>query len=327
MFALCAAVILASRAAGSEPRVVIVETKDAPSLPGLAAQVQLHAGRAVAVTTTQERSEGSLTFTARASQIVDEHDATIVVWVAAIEGADASQRSFLVYAAGRWPGRALIELVRLDAQTPAGEIERTVALKISGLFDTIIAPRPIGVALGVPVSGGWRSKWRLEVSGSIVRESGDRGADGRLALSIDRRWCRDDWTIAAGLGAHWQPSGAIHGDAGVVSINELGPELFVTGGHRLGSWSLFARPHLSASWLLADGTSRNGPRGSATVFSPSIGLDVGATWALSDTVELVIAVGADSAVIQQEFLVDGTITADLRHTRANVTLGVSIPLR
>lgn len=115
--AFCAAAILASRAAGAEPRVLIVETRDAPSLPGLAGQVQLHAGRAVAVTTTRAPDEDALGFAARAPQLVDEHDATIVVWVASIRGTGATERTFLVYAAGKWPGRAMIELVRLDAQT------------------------------------------------------------------------------------------------------------------------------------------------------------------------------------------------------------------
>lgn len=325
--ALCVAVIFASRAAGAESRVVIVETKDAPSLPGLVGQVQLHAGRDVAVTTIREPSEDSLVLAARASQLVSEHDATIVVWVAAVSGEDASQRTFLVYAAGRWPGRALIELVQIDAQTPASEIERTVALKISGLFDTIVAPRPLGAALGIAVDGGWRSTWRLEAAGSMVLEHGDRRAGGRLALAIDRRWSRGDWAVAAGLGAHWQPSGAIHGDAGVVSVDELGPDLFATGEHRLGSWILFGRPHLSGSLLLAGGTSRSGARGTATVFSPSVGLEVGARWALSDTIQLVLALGGDGALIRQQFLVDGAITADLGQARGTVTVGVSLPLR
>jgi hypothetical protein len=319
---LCAAVWLAARVAGAEPRVVLVETKDSPQLPGLAAEVQLHAGRGVVVTTTRDADEGSTVFAARAAQLVAEQGATIVVWVSAVD-----ERTFLVYAAGRWPGRALIELVRLDAATPPNEIERTVALKIAGLFDTILAPRPLGAALGVPIDAGWLSSWRLDVSGSIVAEAGDRSRDGRLAVAIDHRWSVDDWAIAAGLGAHWQPSGTIRGAGGTVSIEEVGPDVFVAGEHRLGAWTLFARPHLSASLLLADGTGRSGAHGSATVFSPSLGVDAGARWALSDMVELVLAVGFDDALIRQQFVVDGMITADLRNARASATLGVSVPLR
>jgi hypothetical protein len=47
----------------------------------------------------------------------------------------------------------------------------------------------------------------------VVREAGDRRLDGRLAAAADRRWALRGWSIAAGLGVHWQPSGAIEAAA------------------------------------------------------------------------------------------------------------------
>lgn len=321
------ALILGTRIAAAEPVVVIVETADSPTLPALAAQVQLHAGRPISVAIVQDRAETSTTLAARASQIVAEHGATVVVWVAASEGNAASERTFLVFAAGRWPGRALIELVRIDGGTPTGDVERTVALKIAGLLDIVTAPRPIGAALGVPVDRTRVGTWRLDVVSSIVREAGDRGTDGRISAGVDHRWQLGDYSLASGIAAHWQPSGVIDGTAGRVSINELGLDAALTGERAFGNWSLLVRPHVSTSFLLATGASLDGRTGSLDVFSPSVGLDVGARWAVSDTVALVLSVGEDTALIQQRFLVDVVVVADLKHARASLMFGISIPLR
>lgn len=322
--ALCA-VMLIARAVTAEPLVLIVETRDAPALPGLPAQVQLHAGRPVTVSTLQQPELGSMTFAERASEIVSEQDASIVVWVAAVEGGDATQRTLLVFAAGRWPGRALIELVRLDANTPPGEVERTVALKVAGLFDTLTTATPIGTALGVaPVS---IARWRLELDGAVVAERGDRSVDGRVAVGIDRRWDLGGWVVAAGLGAYWQPSGTISAAPGSVSMNELGPSAAVAIERPLGSTTLFARSELLASVLLADGRSSQGAEGSATVFSPSAGARLGLRWHMSDSLELAISAGAEAAFTRQQFLVNGEQAADLRTGRIVVAAGLSVPLR
>jgi hypothetical protein len=325
--ALCTTLILIARDAGAGPRVVIVETRDAPALPALAAQVQLHAGQAVSISTIRDPSEGSATFAARASQVVDEQDAAIVVWMAAVESEDASRRTFLVYAAGRWPGRALIELVRLDARTPPEEIERTIALKIGELVDAARAPRPLGAALGVPVDRSRPARWRLDLVGALVREAGDRRFDGRLAAVVDRCWSLRGWIVAAGIGPYWQPSSAIEAEAGRVALREVGLGLSVAGERRVGAGLVFVRPRASATLLLVDGTSTGGERGSADVFSPFLGIDMGARWLLSDTLQLVVAGGIEAALIQQRFLLDGRVAADLRRTRVALALGLSIWLR
>jgi hypothetical protein len=324
MSALCAAMLMVG-VVSADPRVVIIETRDAPALPGLAGQVQLHAGRPVVVSTLSQPEYSSMTFAERAAAIVNEQDASIVVWVAAVDGGDATQRTLLVFAAGRWPGRALIELVRLDASTPAGEVERTVALKIAGLFDTLTTAKPIGAALGVsPVS---IARWRIELDGAIVVERGDRNVDGRVAIGIDHRWAIGDWIVAAGIGAYWQPSSTISAEPGFVSIDELGPIAAVAIERQLGSFTLFARPQLHGSVLLAEGRSTTGAEGSATVFSPSAGAQLGLRWHMSDSLELALGAGVEAAFTKQQFLVNGEQAADLRTGRAIVQVGLSVPLR
>jgi hypothetical protein len=320
---VCVALTLFARLAASDPRVVIVETQDGPALPALATQVQTYAGRSIAVSTVRDDGTSS-TFASRASRVVEERDATVVVWVAVVAADVGGDRTFLVYAAGRWPGRALIELVRIDGRTEPGDVERTIALKIAALLDAVTAVRPMGAALGVPTN---HTRWRADVAGSIVHEAGDRDWDGRLSMGVDRRSRFGDWSLAIGIGSHWQPSSTIEGERGYVSLDEVGLELNIAAERTFGSWTLFGRPHVSGSLLIARGTSVDGPTGSATLFSPSAGVDVGARWSVSDTIQLVVACTLDVAWFQQRLLVDGVVTADLQYARFGLALGLSIPLR
>src|SRR5262252_9434432 len=85
----------------ARPTIAIIATRDAPELPGLAAQVELHASGRAAVELQAEPEADPLTFAERASELVASGRAAIVVWIAPVE------RGFLVFVAGRWTGRAL----------------------------------------------------------------------------------------------------------------------------------------------------------------------------------------------------------------------------
>src|SRR5262245_1572386 len=108
VFVLASLASLAS-VAGAAPTVALVETRGAPVLAALASEIELHAGRAVAGRTVAPRDAEPMEFGDRAAQLVASGEATVVVWIAPVE------RGFLVLAAGAWPGRALVELVRIDA--------------------------------------------------------------------------------------------------------------------------------------------------------------------------------------------------------------------
>ena len=322
-----ATIVLAARAAAAESRVVIVETKDAPVLPALAVQVRTYAGRPVAITVVRNEAAASATFAADAAKVVEEYDASIVVWVAAVPTAATDERVFLVYAAGRWPGRALIELIRFDITSAPEEVERTIALKIAGLLDSVTAARPAGASLGVATDPQPAARWRVDTEGSFIRESGDRAWDGRITARVGRATRLAPWSITPSIAAHWQPSSAMHGEQGDVALDEIGGTLGLELGRSFGPWTLFAEPRGSACLGLARGTSRTGATGSATILTPVLGLDVGARWAVSDTVQLVIRVGPELALIHQRLLVDGVVTADLQRFRLGLGLGLSIPFR
>src|SRR5206468_486081 len=146
-----------------------------------------------------------LTFAGRAAAIVEGQD-RIVIWIA------RAGDGYLVFAAGPWPDRALIELVRVDASIDATELERTLALKIAGLVDALEVLRTAKPAAPdvqpVPTVPTPR-RWVIEVAGGAARDAHERGTDPRTALGIGVRWRRDEWSVSAGLALHWQPSGTI----------------------------------------------------------------------------------------------------------------------
>lgn len=303
----------------AEPRVVIVERPDV-ALPGLAVKVGLHGRERITLTTIAAPADGSPVAT-HASDIVVSHDATLVVWVEVAPITTEHRRTYIVYVAGRWPDRALIELVRVDAATPASELERIIALKVVGLLDFVLVPRHTATALGVPSSSLLRvDQWRFGLGADAMMSTGDRGLAAGPALFVERRW-RGDWDVSVHAAARMLLAGTISQDIGVVSIDELG----MATGIEVARSSVFAHAGLSGSLLRATAAAADGRRGSVVVAVPSIEVGVGLRVPMSGS-ELVLMVGFDHALIQQRFLVDGAVIADLGRERAIARLAVSLPL-
>ena len=321
--------LLIARAAAAEPTVVLVETRGGPALPALASQVELHATRRAAVQTLDERAADPLTYAARAAQLVASGEASIVIWIAKVD------HGYLVFAAGRWPGRALIELVRADEAIEPAELERTIALKIAGLLDTLLAPEAgARAALGLPPGNeavpGTQTRparrWRIEVAALAAREPHERGLDGRTALSVGRAWAAGPWLLAPALAAHWQPSGTIERPGGFASLTELGAALAVEADRGLGRLQIFARPRLVLAALLARGESADGRRGGATVQAPYAGVEVGARRGFSEAAQVGLVAGFEVAMIHHEFLIDRETVLDLGRARLHVGLSLTVAL-
>jgi hypothetical protein len=304
--------------------VVVVETRGAPALPSLASQITLHAG--TQVTTRAEPDADPLTFGERAAQLAAGGDTKLVVWIAPVDG------GYLVFVTGRATGRALTELVRIDANIGTAEIERTIALKIAGLLDAVLdAPTPIAAVLDVPVPAQTElpppklRRWRIEVGGSVTYERHERAFDGRAALAGGRAVRIGSLTLVPMLGGYWQPSGTIERAAGRASIVELGGVAGVEAGKRLGPIELFARPRFVAAGLSARGVSDDGRRGRATVFAPYVGVEVGVGRAIAN-VRFAAIVGYDFALIRRELVIDDETIVDLGAMRFHVGLAMTVSL-
>jgi hypothetical protein len=319
----------------AEPRVVLVETRDSPPLPALASQVELHATRRATVQTLAERGADPLTYAERAAQLVASGAGAIVVWIARVD------RGFLVFAAGPWPGRALIELVRIDAKIEPAEIERTIALKIAGLLDTLLVPGVSAAeALGVVPGEGQPdesrpgpvrsraarrpARWQIEVAALLAREPHERASDGRTAVAVSRAWVAGAWAFAPTLAVHWQPSGTIDGTGGSAELTEVGAALAVEGSRELGPIQAFVRPRLVLAALLARGESSDGRSGEETVLAPYTGIELGVRRRIGEAAWVGITGGVDLAMIHHEFLIDREVILDLGRARMHVGLSLTV---
>jgi hypothetical protein len=304
--------------ARAEPRIVVVETRGAPPLPALVSQVATHVGDRASVHVRGEPDADPLTYAARASQLVASGEATVVVWVA------PADRGFLVFASAGWPGRAVIELIRVDAELGAAELERTVGLKLAGLLDAVLAPaatlrEALGPAAPPPA-------WRLEIGGALARESRSRGLDGRVALAASRASRHDAWRVAPLLAGYWQPTGAIEGLRGRASITEVGAVLALEAARELPRTQLFLRPRATAALLDARGASNDGRRGAARVVVPHLGAEAGARRAVSEHLWLGLAIGCDVALIHRELVVDEETIVDVGLVRLGVGVSLTVSL-
>jgi hypothetical protein len=314
-----ALVLLFAAVAHAEPTVILVDTRDAPALPALASQIELHAGRRVAVQALAARDADPRTFGDAAAQLVASGRATVVVWIAPVE------RDLLVFAAGGWPGRALVELVRIDAALGTAEIERTVALKIAGLLDAMLSPRTTArAALGLPAR--IQPEWRIEVAGLVAREAHERGLDGRVSAAGIRSWRSGAWSVAPLVGGYWQPTGAVDGERGQVSVTEIGGAIAVEAGRAAGALELFARPRFVVAVVAARGVADDGRRGAATVLAPYSGLEAGVRLPISDTLRLGVVTGLEVAWIHHELQIDRETVVDLGRIRLHVGISLTMSL-
>ncbi|MFN0245365.1 MAG: hypothetical protein ACKV2T_00570 [Kofleriaceae bacterium] len=321
MRVLCILCLLVHIAA-ADPRVLVVETRGSPDLPTLASQLELHVAARASIVVEREPGIDPLTFADRASRRVAARDASVVVWLAPVD------RGYVVFAAGSWPGRALIELVHIDGALDSTEIERTIALKIAGLVDALLAtPEPstskLALGLAPPVRDRW---WTIEVAGVLARESFERGVDGRTSLAIGHVWRRDRWSVSPQLGGYWQPSGVIDAMAGRVSVVELGASAGVELAHDVGTFGAFVRPQFVMATMLARGASTDGRQGEATLVAPYASIEVGARRLISSSAWLGLVGGVDVATIRHELQVDGQTVVDLGRVRLHVGLVLMVGL-
>ncbi|MBX3158689.1 MAG: hypothetical protein KF773_22160 [Deltaproteobacteria bacterium] len=319
------AVIVCCLAGGAraEPRVIVVETRDAPVLPTLVPQVEVHASGRATVGAVVEREADPLTFAERATAMVAAGEAAIVVWLARVDG------GYLVFAAGRWPGRALLELVRVDEALGASEIERTIALKVAGLLDVLLAAPSAPAGEARAALGGVRhgaanvgARWRIEVSGQLAREPHERGADPRTVVGIGRAWRRGGWTLAPSVAGYWQPSGAIDGATGRATVTEVGAAIAVEAARG----PVFARPRVVLGALRAEGESGDGRAGRATLFAPYAGLEVGVRREISEAAALGVVAGGEVAWRHHELAVDDRVVVDVGRARLHVGVMLTVGL-
>jgi hypothetical protein len=312
--ALCVVMAFAASAA-AQTRIVVMETPDV-DLPALGTRIVMHGARGVEVITVREASVVGLP--ARAPEILTANDATLLVWV---DAADADRRTLVVFVAGTWPDRALIELVRVDAATPPAEIERLVSLKVVGLLDSVLAPKQAATALGV-AEADTPDRWRLALGFDTALGTADRAFAVGPLIAIERRW---SGRVPFGLhaGGRMLLASTVDNMMAATSIDEY---MLHAGASITFDRALFASASVIGTLLRAHAAVDDGRRGSVSELVPVVQVGVGARLALS-TVELSIGLFFEHSGIRQRFLVDGSPVADLGRERGIARIALSVPLR
>jgi len=340
MVTACAAVLHGARSAEASPRVVLVENRDGPSLPALAAQVRLQGGDVEIVAVVGEGATGPV-YVETAAQLAAEHDAILVVWVTQEDSDDAAAATYVVYAVGRSSSRAVIELVRVDASTPASEIERVIALKVGSLLDSLLAPAPVVTVLGVPppprapplVSNSappvatTPPRWWIDIGTAVAAGGGDRGVTPGLAVAVTRRWGSAASSIGAQMISRWLPSHGIDDPVARVSIIECDALAGIDATTAAGPLDVFAATNAGVAVLWANGATPDGRTGSLIEVVPLAGAAAGARLSLSGPVSVSVSLGYERALIHQRFLVDGQAVVDLGQGRFLAMASMSVALR
>lgn len=302
----------------AEPTVLIVETRGSPSLPTLASQVELHSHGTAGVRTQTASDSDPMAFAGQASALVTTGQATVVIWVAPIVD------GYLVFAAGKWPGRALIELVRVDAAIDPAELERTIALKVTGLLDSLLS-HGVTARAALDVDVVRHVEWRVETAGALAYDRGERGIDGRVSLAVGRATV-GEWSWGPVLAAYWQPSTTSASARGGASLSELGASLAFEAGWRASPFEIVGRPQLAAAAVVVRGRSDDGRTGHTTLFAPTSGLQLGVRYWASEAAAVGLAAGAEVALYRHLLVIDDETVADLRRIRLQVGLTLTVSL-
>ena len=315
------------------PRVVVLDTGAGISLTALTAQLNLHVHADVTINASSNIVDGIASRFATAAAVVDRERAAIVVWIDPIPSAAGGQ-GFVAYAVGRWPDRAVIELVRIDATTPNDQVERIVALKLAGLLDRVVLEdRAIGLLDGSPDPP---TKTRaitpppsppaVHVAlGGVVAAGGGRGTVAGIVGSVGRSFVRSPVDLGFDVQLRWLSTAIVGSER--VAIGDATANIGLVACRGSSVVRPCAAVRGGASVVRATVSTSDGRDGDQYVILPSVWLGVGLGVRLSGPVRAVVEVGYEPSLLRQRFLVDGMVAADLGSGRVVVaaTLSVALP--
>jgi hypothetical protein len=333
-----------SQAASPLPRVLVVGTAQGPVraafVEALRIQVVARAavveGRPLETTLLGERFE-------EAARLVETENAVLAVWIEEATGGDRPTRDFVVYAVGREPHRALVEVARVRADE-APDTDRALALKVGAFLDSILTAGDAAVDLArafgktaFPVDGGPPAVVPGASSAPGLRFVGEAG--GLVAAAVPSAAVQGALGVAAGARFGRQ---ARYGEAYAAlrffsDLDVVGPGGRVTVRDRLllaGARVLFAgeRPEArlaigafleaGARFLDADGVSPGGGRGGAarTVLVVVPGAE--ARLGLGRAAALRLSAGLELDAVRQRFSIDDVPVYDMGRLRPTAALSL-----
>lgn len=310
--------------AGERPIVAVLESGDAVPTNELVTALRVHLDAMVEVEMGPSMRGGAVADRfGHASSLVQSGGAVLVVWIERTASGLEAHEDYIVYAVGRDPSRALVEVVRIAADGRAGTV-RVMALKVASLVDVVLStPDPSG-DLSRPFARESVARRRTAASytphieagvlGTLL--AGDVGAQGGIVFAAGLTRTAGDLILSVHAGARWLSG--MHGknELGAVAVDEVDVAVGLRAGTRWRNYAAGVDLGLGARLLDARAAAVNGRADSATSLVPAVGVGIHGEVRLGRRLGLRPHAGMEAAGFRQRFLVFHRPAADLGRFRA-----------
>jgi hypothetical protein len=329
--------------AAPAPRVLVVGTGDSPVRAAFVEALRIQVvTRAEVVEGPPLRADLLGDRFEEASRLVEAEQAVLAVWIDQSARRDQEALDFVVYAVGRQPHRALVEVARVRADE-APDTDRVLALKVGAFLDSILTTGgsdvdltrsfgktalPADASRTVPVLAPSRPRARFvgEVGGVGALAVPSAVFQGGVGLSAGARLERGGHAAEAYAALRLLSDARGSGVAGSLAVSER----LLLGGVRMlffreqSGERLAIGPFLEAGvrFLDAEGTAPGGGRGSAERTVPVVAPGAEVRIGFGRALELRVFSGLEVNLIRQTFSIDGVPVYDMGRLRP--TAGLSL---
>ena len=317
--------------ARAEARLLVLAPEERAPRPSLVEALRLHLrGTARVSVSAQAFPNGSAASrVALATALVQAEGAEFAVWLESAALGDGSTL-FALYVVGGRPGRAVVEVVRLPAESDGPDVDRTLALKTSEIIEAALAPaavlaapatRPAPVHLAAAPPAPAVRRLGLELSGALRSVTSVDDAEVGLGLGASVVAVPSPLAFDVRLAAFLLSESVVSGAGRRVRVSETDFQLGV-GLRSSGTVQLGARLDADLRLLQAVGFVATNQTGDALVLVPSIAAGPELRLELGSRMAFSAHVSAEWMVVRQTFVVGGAETADLGRLRGNAQLSL-----
>jgi hypothetical protein len=272
-----------------------------------------------------------------AARLARTGDVVLVVWMEWSAPPSSDPIDVVVYAVGRNPERALVEVARLP-RIDRPEDHRALALKVANLLDLVLAEgRTAPALLGTPQVAPpesretpTRSSFSMEIGGVGASPGGDVDHQGGLHVGVGTSVARGHWRVGPYLAARWMSDLEATNAVGELRLDEIDAGV---GGRLLARRGRFAGgfgAELCGRFIRAHARSSSGRTDARVRVVPALRAGVEGRLALAehaDTLQLRLFAGAELSLVRQRFSILELPAAALGRARAvgEIALVVSVP--
>jgi hypothetical protein len=324
--------VAAPQHAAAQARLLVLAPAEQSERPTLLEALRLHL-RGTARVEPSARPFPAGTAASRvalATSIVAEERAQFAIWLESVPLGDGTLL-FALYVVGGRQGRAVVEVVRLPAESDGPDVDRTLALKASEIVEAaltqpaMLQPVRASAPTAVPAPRAKREapplRWALEVSGALRGVSSASDSEVGLGLGASVLSVSKPLELDVRLSAVLLSDSVVTGQRRRVRVSETDAALGI-GLRSTGQVQLGARLDLCARLVDAEGFASSERTGSALVVVPGVAAGPELRLRLGRRMSFSAHVAAEWMAVRQSFVVDGVSAVDLGRLRGNAQLSL-----